>query len=268
VTRKTVVGGTWLVPLLFAASTLSAAPITDLNNTGVDLVGQADENWTVIGTLPCPAGATLCGSGVAYSPTDQAGASPVGFAGDFWNVVDSGTSTWITPGVRSDGTMEETSPGANNHLDFGIGFWAYETTFTLPAFSNAIITGSWWADGTLNFDGGGSDGLGGSNCGIFLNGTCVGVPNTLVAAAGSFEGPNGHLDAAGNAFSINSGFQQGTNTLRFVVRNATNETGLRVSMTGDFASGDFPTEPTPEPATYALMGAGLAMVAILRRPRA
>ena len=261
---KTLAGGAGLVLLMLAASTLSAAPITGLTNTGVNLVGQADQSWTVTGTAGCPAGATLCGGGVAYSPTDQAGASPVGFAGDFWNVVNSGTSTWITPGVRSNGTMEETSPGANNHLDFGSGsFWAYETTFTLPAFVSATITGSWWADGTLNFATGGSDGLGGSNCGIFLNGSCVGVPNNLVGAPSSFEGPNGHLDAAGNAFSIASGFQQGTNTLRFVVRNAGQETGLRVSMTGDFQ-----TEAIPEPATYALMGAGLAMVAILRRRRA
>lgn len=107
----------------------------------------------------------------------------------------------------------------------------YRTTFDLSAFSAPgwRIDGRWAADD--------------SGLTLRLNGTVV--PGTAVAQADRWTD-----------FSITSGFLPGLNTLEFTTFSTVSPTGLRVEMT---------TTAVPEPGTWALMAAGLGVVALRRR---
>lgn len=109
----------------------------------------------------------------------------------------------------------------------------YRTQFDLSAFSAPgwRIDGRWAADD--------------SGLTIRLNGALV--PGVAVAQADQWT-----------SFSITSGILPGLNTLEFTTLSTVSPTGLRVEMTTT-------PLPVPEPSTWLLMGAGLALVALRRR---
>ena len=79
----------------------------------------------------------------------------------------------------------------------------------------------------------------------------------------TFNGPIGYLASTEGVFSFNSlslFLVDGSNTLSFGVLEANHSFfGL------DFAGSVTDTAPTPEPATFAILGAGLLTLATLRR---
>ena len=162
----------------------------------------------------------------AYVPSG----SPLGFPYTSW-MANDGTSSWIAPrpAYLQDGTTDDT-----------VGNWVFQTTFDLTGLvpSTAQISGRWMADNQ------GIDMY--LNSTILSNSTPLNTFNTWTL----FALPQG------------SGFISGLNTLTFVVRNDAgvlgNPVGLRVEMSGT-ANG------VPEPATLALLGAGMLCLGMISR---
>ena len=112
-------------------------------------------------------------------------------------------------------------------LDAPIGNYVYQTTFDLPTntdFSSVLLTGEWATDNQGE---------------IFLNGNST----NNVLGFGNFQSLN--------FFTINSGFQNGINTLDYVVSNGDGPTGLRVAN----ISGNYDVTAVPwETDTLSLIG--------------
>lgn len=126
---------------------------------------------------------------------------------------DNTLSRWIGPNTGD--------------LNGPVGSYTYRTTFDLTGLdlSTAALSGRWATDNP------GTE--------ILINDVATGL------TAGGFT--------AWSAFSINSGFVAGLNTLDFVVYNAGGPTGLRVEISGDAAAA-----AVPEPASLVLLALGLA----------
>jgi hypothetical protein len=123
-------------------------------------------------------------------------------------------------------------PNNDSSLNGPVGEYIYRTTFDLTGLdpSTAIITGQWATDNP------GID--------IVLNGNQLGIQNTIQFVNWS-------------SFTINSGFENGMNTLDFVVRNEGGPTALRVQMTGTAL-------PAPDSAsTMALLSGALFLLGAL-----
>jgi hypothetical protein len=124
---------------------------------------------------------------------------------------------WLTNGPNS----KWIAPQANQTSGNQPGNYTYRINFDLTGLNpaTASINGLWTSDN--------------SGTAIILNG--------LNAAGGN----DGNFRALSNAFSITTGFVDGTNTLDFIVNNATTSaspTGLRVEVSGT-------ANPLPPPGT-------------------
>jgi hypothetical protein len=143
---------------------------------------------------------------------------------------DDAISTWIGPYNYPNDQSRHF--GGLNDLTGPQGNYDYRTTFDLTGFdlSSASITGGWGTDN--------------SGVDILLNGVSLG-----------FTTPTNAFGSPLSAFTINSGFVAGVNSLDFVVFNGSGPTALRVEMTGSANP-----VPVPLPATASLLMLGLAML--------
>lgn len=144
-----------------------------------------------------------------------------------------------TPGVWLANDASSQWIGPDTFDGNGAYTLTYRTTFDLTGLDSltALLNGRWSVDNT--------------GLSILLNGVDTGSPSS--PGFGGFT-----------AFSINSGFVSGLNTLDFVWNNAGGPGGLRVEVSGTAAD----ASGVPEPASIAFVGAGIAAVWFARRRRA
>ena len=193
-----------------------------LFNTGVDASGVSRADGSSA-DLHYTLTDTSSGNALATIVGTSTGGFPIGP----W-LADNSISAWIAPLIQGAGRF-----GGVNGATYD-----YQTTFDLTGFNpaTASIAGQWSTDDQ------GID--------ILINGVSTGQATPLASYA------------SWTAFSINSGFISGVNTLDFVVYNALSDccgyptgydpTGLRVELTGAAVA-------TPLPATWTTMLVGLGL---------
>lgn len=196
--------------------------------TALLLCGTSAQAATILGLCNTGKNAACTGSGTLGTPdanwtlTDP---NAVAFNGtpinDAW-LPNNATSFWATPAANGNQTFDPTVAGIYN----------YTQTFDLTGFNPATgsFNGRFAVDNAVDS--------------ITLNG------NTITGSGGTFN--------AWTAFSANSGFVNGENTLTFRVRNVAqrtgNPTGLRVEFLGSQIAA------VPEPSTWAMMLLGFGFI--------
>ena len=212
---RTILISTFVAAILPTMAAI-AAPIPTLFDTGVDAAGNPLPN----GSLDTHYTLTTVPSGTAQLAVHtSAGGYPVGP----W-IGDDSLSAWIGP--KND-----------PQLDGPVGYYDYETTFTLNGFDPATvsITGQWSAD---------NEGIN-----ILINGVATG--QTTNGGETAFNGFT--------PFTISSGFVPGVNTIDFIVNNDGGPTGLRVEMTGAASLASI----IPEPSSLAAFATGLVALMMM-----
>jgi flagellar hook-associated protein FlgK len=146
----------------------------------------------------------------------------------------------ISPWLANDSVSKWITPTASQSQTFdasGAGTYTYTLSFDLSGYNaaTAAFTGRLAAD----------------------NSVVVKLNDQVISTASGFTDWTG--------FAASSGFVTGHNTLDFVVsnwaQNGGNPTGLRV----EFASSQ--VAAVPEPETYAMMLAGVALLGVVARRR-
>jgi hypothetical protein len=143
----------------------------------------------------------------------------------FW-MANTSTGQWIGPQAQGNETND--APG----------LYIYSESFDLTGFNLAtvVLSGQIAADDSAE---------------VFLNGVDTGMGASTFSSL--------------SALNITSGFNQGLNTITIDVTNgpnlAGNPSGLFVELAGTGTLG----VTTPEPASFAFMGLGLAALGILGR---
>lgn len=178
----------------------------------------------------------------------------------------SGDSNYVLSAASSDTTITSTVPVITNDNQWPINPWLANSSVSkwiTPTASQGQSFDAWNA-GTytysLSFNLSGYDATTAAFTGRFAadNIVTVKLNDAVIGTA------NGFTDWT--AFSANSGFVAGNNTLDFVVtnwaQNGGNPTGLRV----EFASSSI-MAAVPEPETYAMLLAGLGLMGLVARRR-
>jgi VPDSG-CTERM motif len=162
--------------------------------------------------------------------------TPGGSTGQAVSAVDP-NGAWVTPAPGN------TWVGIAGSASIPTGVYEYSTTFTLAAnsdLSTAVLSGFWWVDDLQALNG------------IYLNGVLVSGFD-----GAQYNDPN----SANAAFTINSGFVLGTNTLTFAVNNTGGPGGTLVQGLNGSVS-------VPDGGSSALLFAlSLAGLAVLRMKR-
>ncbi len=137
-------------------------------------------------------------------------------------------------------TADWISPGASGAINWPVGNYDYQTTFSLAGDNPATaqLSGSWASD---------------NNGCIYLNGVNT---NDCTTFAGF---------TSLTSFSITSGFVAGTNTLDFEVYNGGGPSGVFAQVSGT-ANPTSPS-PTPESSSWILAATGLLGAAGMMRRR-
>jgi len=153
--------------------------------------------------------------------------------------------------VASPNPVTVGSPlGVNINISGAVDVYSYQFTLT---FSGSSLSGSTATEGTFLLAGGTT---------FFGGGTLS--PNTLSSVFDTIIGPGSGVNGSGTLARINFGtLSAGTSTLTLsnvIVLNSSLAT-LPTTMTGATVS------VVPEPATYAMFGAGLAGLLLAARRR-
>ena len=222
------------------ATAASAVPIAGLYNTGVNNAGAAlaadivDTHYAFSVVTGTAVGTG--GHGVVQKDANaELYAWTLNNAGT-WN--DAGTSSysrWIIPAAVASGGYPSYDPSTSGVYD-----WTLQFNLSGFVVSSATINGKIGADNSVK---------------VFLNGT-------QIAESPYDGGYNSYSFYEANATTFNitggAGLNAGLNTLKFEVTNTPgvgNPTGLRTYFTSSVT-------PVPEPQTWALMGAGLALLTL------
>jgi hypothetical protein len=151
---------------------------------------------------------------------------------DQWPVnpwlANSGISKWITP----------TSTQSQSLDAWNAGTYTYSLTFDLTGYNAA----SAWFTGRVAAD----------------NSVVVKLNNQEISSVAGFT--------SWSDFSASSGFVSGVNTLDFVVTNWAQSSGNPSGLRVEFASSDV-AAAVPEPETYAMLLAGIALLGVVARRR-
>jgi hypothetical protein len=178
----------------------------------------------------------------------------------------SGDTHYTLSAASSDTTITNSVPVITNDTDWPINPWMANSTtskWITPTSSQGQTFDAWSAGTytyTLSFDLTGYNASTAAFTGRLAadNAVTVKLNNTVISSATGFTD--------WTAFSANSGFISGVNTLSFAVtnwqQNGGNPTGLRV----EFASSNS-AAAVPEPETYAMLLGGLGLMGFIARRR-
>jgi hypothetical protein len=151
----------------------------------------------------------------------------VGFPFNAWSA-NSAASSWLTPSANAGQSYDPSSDGLYK--------WSISFDLSGKNLSSASFSGRWWAD---------NQGY------VQLNGVTISTGVNL---------------SSPTSFAASSGFVAGMNTLDFFVTNfaqgSGNPTGVRVEFLDSYA-----VAAVPEPESWALILAGLAVVGAIARRR-
>lgn len=152
----------------------------------------------------------------------------VGFPFPTW-AANSAASSWLTPSANAGQSYD---PSSN-----GLYKWSISFDLSGKDLSSASFIGRWWAD---------NQGY------VQLNGVTISSGVNL---------------STPTSFSASAGFVAGMNTLDFYVtnyaQNGGNPTGVRVEFLDSYAV----AAAVPEPESWALLVAGIAVVGAIARRR-